>query len=685
MIRLPGDISLSERQHEPAYAILAVAMNGLRCASKAWLLLAKNICEDHGLSSCPEEPCIFKGKFKTKGFTAEVVLVIYVDDILIGSSHPDAKDYVVEAFMTKVQKVKVTGFIAAGQEGKVTFLGREICRLKGRTDLLMRVPTDYLRGICEELSETDTPPKSIENKIEGSDLEPLDPNQAADFRTKLGKLAWFTQTRLDLLRYTSVLASGQAQPLRFHEKAMTKVLKYVKSNLHLWLSFQKSTEEEGLVLWVDASWGARSVSGYAIMHHGNLLKAVSKQQSTIALSSCEAELVALALGSQETLGIMSLIGFLEGYFEKEVNTFEDFLRSNPDDYSLEDGKFLFTAKTDSMSGSQVMQADGFNRRTRHLNIAILFLQRLIRKKLMCLKWTPGQHQLGDVLTKVLDKAQSTFLREQLGFREITPPEDWQSNSSRKKPIFEKPKPVKVFLLEKLNQKVVDLEVSFQECIRLLQAGHRTLVIIELCTSAGSGFAPVHGRIIQGFSIFVVQCTREHDLARSTNVLIRGIERLRRQGCIIYTHFSPPCTGGSPMQFLQRDKLDERLERYWQDFTRLLKSADRVFRESHTCSLELSRSCRYWKTKEVYKFLTKHNLQVCAYFHRCSYQDTEQNQPVAKHTYRIQFQEPVIARRYCKCNQHKPLSSQDLEMEGQYPKAMILEITNQIARNFAHRP
>ena len=128
--------------------------------------------------------------------------MIYVDDILIGSSHPDAKDYVVEAFMTKVQKVKVTGFIAAGQEGKVTFLGREICRLKGRTDLLMRVPTDYLRGICEELSETDIPPKSIENKIEGSDLEPLDPSQAADFRTKLGKLAWFTQTRIGLVTTT---------------------------------------------------------------------------------------------------------------------------------------------------------------------------------------------------------------------------------------------------------------------------------------------------------------------------------------------------------------------------------------------------------------------------------------------------------------------------------------------------
>ena len=87
---------------------------------------------------------------------------------------------------------------------------------------------------------------------------------------------------------------------------------------------------------------------------------------------------------------------------------------------------------------------------------------------------------------------------------------------------------------------------------------------------------------------------------------------------------------------------------------------------------------------MHKFLARHNHQVCTYFHRCSYQE-RQTQPLAKHTYRFQFQEPIIAGRYCQCNQHKPLSNQDLEQEGHYPKAMVLEITCQIARLFNRKP
>ena len=257
-----------------------------------------------------------------------------------------------------------------------------------------------------------------------------------------------------------------------------------------------------------------------------------------------------------------------------------------------------------------MQADGFNRRTRHLNIAMLFLQKLIRRKLMCLEWTPGQHQLGDVLTKVLDKSQSTFLREQLGFRELTPSEAWQASSSRKKPNSEKPKPLKELVFEKLSKDFVDFETCFRSCVQLMKGGHKLMVILELCTNVGSGFAPAHGRKFRGLSAFVIQCTREHDLVQSTSVLIDGVRRLRSRGCKTYVHFSPPCTGGSPMQYLQKDKLEERLSKYWKDFEKLLDCADRIFREAHTCSVELSRACRYWKTTQMQKFLNKHNLQLC---------------------------------------------------------------------------
>ena len=35
-IRLPADVSLTSTHHTPAYAILHQALNGLRCASRAW-------------------------------------------------------------------------------------------------------------------------------------------------------------------------------------------------------------------------------------------------------------------------------------------------------------------------------------------------------------------------------------------------------------------------------------------------------------------------------------------------------------------------------------------------------------------------------------------------------------------------------------------------------------------------
>ena len=40
-IRLPADVSATKDIHSPTYAIASKALNGLRCASKAWLQLAK--------------------------------------------------------------------------------------------------------------------------------------------------------------------------------------------------------------------------------------------------------------------------------------------------------------------------------------------------------------------------------------------------------------------------------------------------------------------------------------------------------------------------------------------------------------------------------------------------------------------------------------------------------------------
>ena len=40
----------------------------------------------HGLHQCPSETCTFKGKF-TRGSFSDMILVIYVDDVLMGCQH----------------------------------------------------------------------------------------------------------------------------------------------------------------------------------------------------------------------------------------------------------------------------------------------------------------------------------------------------------------------------------------------------------------------------------------------------------------------------------------------------------------------------------------------------------------------------------------------------------------------
>ena len=71
-------------------------------------------------------------------------LVIHVDDLLVGTSHPDGAKYLKEAFLSRVEKIKITGEIPLGKAGSVKFLGREISRFSGSGDLHMRVPVDYV-------------------------------------------------------------------------------------------------------------------------------------------------------------------------------------------------------------------------------------------------------------------------------------------------------------------------------------------------------------------------------------------------------------------------------------------------------------------------------------------------------------------------------------------------------------
>lgn len=259
VVRLPNDVSINGSYHQSAYAIPNNSLNGLRCASRAWLSLAKEVLSTHGLYSCPSEPCLFSGKFKRGSFSCKMSLCVYADDLLVTCSDARAFEHLREAFQEKVQKIKLCGILHPRQNGKITFLGGEIIRTESSQSLYVRVPTDYLRDLLQEVTPTDVPPQiKFEKNVNSQDDTPLSPEAATRYRAVLGKIAWYAQSRCDLLHFISLLSVGQATPLHKHEVALNKVLRFIKSTVH-WLHELPPDNGSGLQLFTDASWSCPRV------------------------------------------------------------------------------------------------------------------------------------------------------------------------------------------------------------------------------------------------------------------------------------------------------------------------------------------------------------------------------------------------------------------------------------------
>ncbi|XP_068723979.1 uncharacterized protein [Montipora capricornis] len=92
------------------------------------------------------------------------------------------------------------------------------------------------------------------------------------------------------------------------------VLRYLKGTLEFELCCTKCDEGLTLVGYSDADWASssddrRSTSGYcfSLNRAGPLISWKSTKQPTVALSSCEAEYIALAAAVQEGLYVTQLV------------------------------------------------------------------------------------------------------------------------------------------------------------------------------------------------------------------------------------------------------------------------------------------------------------------------------------------------------------------------------------------
>jgi hypothetical protein len=115
-----------------------------------------------------------------------------------------------------------------------------------------------------------------------------------------------TITRPDLSYYAGVLTRYMSKWNFEHYKAAKHLLQYIRGTTDLCLTFDGTGGERLVLGYADADWGGdldtrRSTTGYVFKVFGGVVAWKSKRQSTVALSTMEAEYMSSADSARQAV------------------------------------------------------------------------------------------------------------------------------------------------------------------------------------------------------------------------------------------------------------------------------------------------------------------------------------------------------------------------------------------------
>ena len=309
------------------------AVYGLKTSPREWQdCFAKTLTKKLGMTRSRIDANLF-----TKTIGNELVMIlVYVDDLFILGPHDESNEML--RLLQKHFTMKQTGELTEGSE--VQFLGRTIKRDLDSISFL--TSTNYVTALVDLLDITD----NRETRITGSsspvprfdDTNSLNPADHSRYRRAVGMLQWIVPTRPDMAFATKERARALASPTNADMTALRHLVRYYRTTSDLELRIQPKTrtrvpEGEPELLSVeaysDSDWAGccdtrRSTSGGMIYFEGAVLSFWSRTQTTIALSSCEAELYAINMATIEALSVKSTIEELIKKLQDEYHSVHRF-------------------------------------------------------------------------------------------------------------------------------------------------------------------------------------------------------------------------------------------------------------------------------------------------------------------------------------------------------------------------
>ena len=350
------------------------SLYGLKQSGRNWnLMLHKHLTENSFVQNHSDH-CVYS-KQSQSGI---VVVVVWVDDFIIAGS---SKNLLCAAkhMMTEKFKMKDLGRLSH-------FLGIDFDQGDGYVKMNQR---KYIQKLLERHDMSDCKPRATPSE-QKHDIGRGDPVDAHKYREVVGGLIYLMMcTRPDICWIVTKLSQYLSSPLTVHWVAVKHALRYLKGTIDFELCYKKSKNGLNLIGYSDADWASseddrRSTSGYcfSLTENGPLVSWKSRKQPTIALSTCEAEYIALAAAAQEIL-----------YLSQLLNEIGFQLKFHPVIYEDNQG-------TIALANNPVNR-----QRSKHIDIKYHFIRTEVNRGTLMLKYCPTEDMIADVMTKPANKAK----------------------------------------------------------------------------------------------------------------------------------------------------------------------------------------------------------------------------------------------------------------------------------------
>jgi len=384
--------SLKNTNKGSKVCLLQKSLYGLKQAGRQWYLKLDENIKKLGLKPLKTDPCLYychRGK-------DTMLLSIYVDDLWLASGNPKWIKEMKENLM-KTFKMKYLGKIHYG-------LGIEFHQDRNEGKIFMsqrKYTQDILRRFGMENSKPVSTPIEVGMKLKKPEVVNVGEKQTFPYQRLIGSLMYLAvSTRPDIAYAVNSLSQFNTCYTTEHWVAAKRVLRYLKGTPEHGILFQKTGKP--LHGHADADWAScaedrRSYSGYFFTLGGAAVTWEARKQRTVALSSVEAEYLALSEATKEALYLRQMLG----------------------EIGLSQPKSPIQIDNDNQGAQLLAKNSVHHSRTKHIDVRHHFIRNCVAEDIVALGYVPTAQMPADVLTKGLPRAKHQEFTKELGVQRNT--------------------------------------------------------------------------------------------------------------------------------------------------------------------------------------------------------------------------------------------------------------------------